>query len=91
MTVTNERLVSRHFPNTAAELKQDSLSLQFVPGKLVVTITGQTVLVTSYPFYEGEGEDEAAYIMVRHTPTDPSTNVKIRYFQLMRMVGEQDL
>lgn len=81
----------RPFPTSPAELKQDALSLRFVPGSLVVTITGLTVLVTSYPWHEGHGEDEVALIMARQDPNDPASNVAMRYFQLMRMVGEQDL
>ena len=76
---------------TQAELTADAQQRVFKPGTLALRISGSVVLLTSWPWFEGEGDERQAIIMARSDPNDPMTNGEIQYFTLMRRVGEQDL
>jgi hypothetical protein len=76
---------------TPQSLKDDAIKRQYKPGALVRTISGALVLLTSWPWLEGEGDDQCSMIMARTDPQDPSTNRSMRYFTLMRREGEADL
>jgi hypothetical protein len=82
---------SRPYPENAEQLKNDAMALGFKPNALARTITGAEVLLTSWPWFDGEGDDQAAMIMARTDKNDPSTNQPMRYFLLMQKTGEQEL
>lgn len=81
----------RPFPKDAQALKDDAIATGLRPGALAVHLRAGIVLVTSWPWFEGEGDNRVALIMARTDPNDPSTNKTTRYFMLMKKVGEMDL
>jgi hypothetical protein len=79
------------YPENPAMLRHDAQVNGFLPGALVRLIhlnADQPVLVTSWPYFEGTGDDQAVWIMARTDPTDPTSNAKMRYFLLVTKIGE---
>jgi hypothetical protein len=80
------------FISTPRQLKDDAIARGYKPGALVRPIfRPEPVLLTSWPWFEGEGDDQHALIMGRMDPADPATNQEMRYFTLVAKVGEADL
>jgi hypothetical protein len=76
---------------TQAELTADAVRRKTGPGTLVRRLDGAEVLTTSWPWFDGEGDDRSARVMARTDPQDPMTNVEMPYFALVQRTGEASL
>jgi hypothetical protein len=73
---------------TQQQLTADAQTRNYRPGAIVILLTGAVVQLTSWPWYEGEGDDRSARVMVRRYVGDPTTNHEIGYFEIMRHTGQ---
>jgi hypothetical protein len=76
---------------TQQELTQDALARGYTPGAVVRRVDGGEVQLTSYPYFEGEGDARTAIVMARLDVGDCRTNREIRYFTLMKFVRTEVL
>ncbi len=76
---------------TQADLTADAVRRGYGPGAVCISAAGDYVYVTSWPWYEGTGDDESAIILGRRVIDDPRTNKEWPYFGLMKKVGEFNL
>jgi hypothetical protein len=72
---------------TQPQLTADAQTRNYRPGAIVILLTGAVVQITSWPWYEGEGDDRSARVMVRRYVGDPTTNHEIGYFEIMKHTG----
>ena len=68
---------------TPEQLKNDAMSREYRPGAVLHTVAGNEVQLVSWPWFDGEGENRSARIMVRMTPGDCRTMVELPYFSLV--------
>jgi hypothetical protein len=73
---------------TQQQLTTDAQTRNYRPGAIVILLTGAVVQITSWPWYDGEGDNRSARVMVRRYVGDPTTNHEIGYFEIMRHTGQ---
>jgi hypothetical protein len=74
---------------TQQDLTQDAVQRGYKPGAIVILLSGAVVQLTSWPWFEGTGDDQQAQIMARRYVGDPTTNRMIPYFQIMKHTGQE--
>jgi hypothetical protein len=75
---------------TQQELTTDARDRNYKPGAVVHTVIGAEVQIVSWPWYEGEGEDRSARVMVRTTPGDCRTITEVPYFAMVGPVLREE-
>jgi hypothetical protein len=73
---------------TQQQLTTDAQTRNYRPGAIVILLTGAVVQLTSWPWYDGEGDNRSARVMVRRYVGDPTTNHEIGYFEIMKHTGQ---
>jgi hypothetical protein len=73
---------------TQQELTTDALRRDYRPGALVILVSGAVIQLTSYPYFEGDGEEQEALVMARRHVGDPTTNQPFKYFAIMKHLGQ---
>jgi hypothetical protein len=74
-----------------AALTRDAWTRGYKPGALMLMVNGSEVLLTSWPWLEGEGEEEHAAVMARTEPDNPMSNRELPYYSMVRKLGEKVL
>lgn len=74
-----------------AALTKDAWTRGYKPGALMIMMNGAEVLLTSWPWLEGEGDDEHAAVMARTDPDNPMSNRELPYYGMARKIGERSL
>lgn len=76
---------------TQAQLSRDARDRGFRPEAVVRLVDGTEVLLVSWPWFDGSGDDQAAYINCRTEFDNPLSLHRIRYFTIMQRIGDHSL